>query len=71
MASLVRRIQRMPKRTSKGASKRMFGLHIGDRLGVHNKDAADLVAREKREQLRLVDEVLNEIIEEEKKSDQD
>ena len=34
MSSLVRRIQRMPKRTSTGAKKRMFGLHVGDKLGL-------------------------------------
>ena len=52
MASLVRRIQRVPKRTSRGAVKRLFGRHIGDRLGINNKDAADLLARINREEKR-------------------
>lgn len=38
MSSLVRRIQRMPKRDSFGAKKRMFTRHVGDKLGVKPKD---------------------------------
>jgi hypothetical protein len=34
MSSLVRRIQRMRKRPTKGAAKRMHGHHFGDMLGV-------------------------------------
>jgi hypothetical protein len=37
MSSLVRRIQRMPKRKSLGAVKRMNNYHIGDMLGVKPK----------------------------------
>lgn len=35
MSSLVRRIQKMPRRASVGAKKRMFGLHVGDKLGLN------------------------------------
>ena len=37
MSSYLRRIERMPKRRTLGAIRRMLGLHIGDRLGVKNE----------------------------------
>ena len=52
MSSLVRRIQRMRTRTRKGAIKRSMGAHFGDKVGVRNPRAKDLLARTEREQRR-------------------
>lgn len=53
MSSYIRRIERMPKRRTLGAIKRMFTMHIGDKVGVSNPKAADKLAREAREWNRL------------------
>lgn len=47
MASFTRRMQRMPKREQNGHKNQM---KFGSKLGVHNEDATDLVARTKREE---------------------
>jgi hypothetical protein len=52
MSSLVRRIQRMRTRTTRSAQVVSITRHFGDKLGIHNDEAKDLLARKAREARR-------------------